>query len=364
MKKAMSILIAICIVFSLALYIPGDNAAASGTAAEMAAELRNKYGFNTSVSYEWMLEEILHILDLFPDGMIKEMTDGYRARGVTSSIRAGQWTSYDRVITWDDAACDAAAWDAEAWDMITGHISISSSNLIITLYMTYALVHEIGHAIDYYLGRLRGRAQLSSGLTGFNEGAAYGGEYIQDVFSTWYGATSGAEDFAEIVEHLFLSPEYVRNYMRENPNTPLTRKYNFVMEQIVAGFSSLESKESAFPLIFGIDVLLDGRPLTFEVPPRTINDRIMVPLREIFQALGAAVDWNADTQTVMATKDGVVVVLTIGSTSPTVNGSNVAIDQPGVVINGRTLAPLRFVAEAFGGTVDWNGATRTANISS
>ena len=113
----------------------------------------------------------------------------------------------------------------------------------------------------------------------------------------------------------------------------------------------------------GITVTLDGNALAFDVPPQLINDRTMVPLRAIFEAMGATVDWNGDTQTVTGTKDSTIVVLAIGSTSPTINGTVVTIDQPGVIVDSRTLAPLRFVAEAFGGTVDWDGNTQTASIT-
>jgi len=113
-----------------------------------------------------------------------------------------------------------------------------------------------------------------------------------------------------------------------------------------------------------ISVLLDGAPLAFDVPPQMINGRTMVPLRAIFEALGAEIKWVAGTQTVTATKDDTVIVLTIGSTSPTVNGKVVTIDQPGVVVDGRTLVPLRFVVEALGVKVDWDGATSTVKIAS
>ena len=112
----------------------------------------------------------------------------------------------------------------------------------------------------------------------------------------------------------------------------------------------------------GITVLMDGNLMSFDVPPQLINDRTMVPLRAIFEAMGAKVDWDGETQTVTGTKDNTVVVLAIGSTSPTINGKVMTIDQPGVIIDSRTLAPLRFVAEAFGGTVDWDGDTQTASI--
>jgi len=114
----------------------------------------------------------------------------------------------------------------------------------------------------------------------------------------------------------------------------------------------------------GVTVILDGEVMSFEVEPRIMNGRTMVPLRAIFEAMGATIEWDGVTQTVRATKGSTVVVLVIGDTRPTVNGEVVAIDQPGVIVNGRTLAPLRFVAEAFGGTVEWDGGTQTATITS
>jgi len=112
-----------------------------------------------------------------------------------------------------------------------------------------------------------------------------------------------------------------------------------------------------------IKVILDGALLFFDVPPQIENGRTLVPLRAIFEALGAVIEWEGDTQTVTASKDGTVVVLTIGSAAPTINGQTIAIDQPGIIVNGRTLAPLRFVAEAFGGKVEWDAPTQTATIT-
>ena len=112
-----------------------------------------------------------------------------------------------------------------------------------------------------------------------------------------------------------------------------------------------------------VTVILDGRRLSFDSPPQIVNDRVLVPLRVIFEAMGATVEWNNNTQTVTATKDSTVVVLTIGDVSPMINGQEVSIDQPGIIVEGRTLAPLRFVAEAFDGTVLWDGNTKVALIA-
>jgi hypothetical protein len=109
--------------------------------------------------------------------------------------------------------------------------------------------------------------------------------------------------------------------------------------------------------------LLNGQELSFEVPPVIENSRTLVPLRAIFEAMGADVQWNSSTQTATATKGSITVVLALNSTSPTINGVVYPLDTAAKIVNNRTLAPLRFVGEAFGGTVKWIEATRTITIS-
>ena len=112
----------------------------------------------------------------------------------------------------------------------------------------------------------------------------------------------------------------------------------------------------------GISVTLNGEALTFDVPPQLIDNRTMVPLRKIFEAMGAVVDWNNETQTVTATKGNERVIATINSKNVYINGETKTLDVPPMVIDDRTLVPVRFVAEAFGANVDWNEATQTVVI--
>ena len=112
-----------------------------------------------------------------------------------------------------------------------------------------------------------------------------------------------------------------------------------------------------------IRVTLDGAQIAFDVPPQTINDRTMVPLRAIFEALNASIDWNDSTQTVTATRDGTVVVMRVGDPVITVAGNNVTLDVPPQIVNDRTLVPARAVAESFGVNVDWNGDTQTVILT-
>lgn len=113
-----------------------------------------------------------------------------------------------------------------------------------------------------------------------------------------------------------------------------------------------------------ITVKIDGQQISFDVQPQLINGRTMVPLRAIFEALGATVDWNNDTQTVTATKGGTTISLTINNPTMYVNGAAVTLDSPACLVGGRTLVPVRAISEAFGTKVDWDGNNSTVLISS
>jgi hypothetical protein len=89
----------------------------------------------------------------------------------------------------------------------------------------------------------------------------------------------------------------------------------------------------------------------------------MVPLRKIFEALGATIIWEAKTQTVTATLGDTVVKLTIGDTKGYVNGAVVPLEQPGVIIDGHTMVPVRFIGESFGAKVGWDANTKTVKLS-
>ncbi|MEW6276854.1 MAG: copper amine oxidase N-terminal domain-containing protein, partial [Bacillota bacterium] len=121
-------------------------------------------------------------------------------------------------------------------------------------------------------------------------------------------------------------------------------------------------QQPAAPSPGGVTVLLNSRPLSFDQPPVIVNDRTMVPLRAIFQALGAQVNWDGATQTVTATRGDTVIILVIGSPTAFKDGETVTLSQPALLLGGRTMVPLRFVSEALGAQVNWDGATQTVTI--
>lgn len=113
-----------------------------------------------------------------------------------------------------------------------------------------------------------------------------------------------------------------------------------------------------------IVVTVNEEPIALSQPPVIINDRTMVPLRSIFEALGAYVDWDDGTKTVIAQRRFDKVVLTIGDNIFFVNGEQKQLDTPAVIIDNRTMIPVRAVAEALGAQVVWSAPTKTVEISS
>lgn len=111
-----------------------------------------------------------------------------------------------------------------------------------------------------------------------------------------------------------------------------------------------------------IKVYICDTEIEFDVPPQTVNDRTMVPIRAIFEAMGAEVEWDNATQTATSKKDNTTVKMALNSTTEYINGQAVAMDVAPVVIDGRTLAPARYVAEAFGYYVRWDDKTKSAFI--
>jgi len=102
--------------------------------------------------------------------------------------------------------------------------------------------------------------------------------------------------------------------------------------------------------------------LMLDVPPRIVQGRTIVPLRFIADALGATVTWHEAEQRVTVTYETTTVYFYIGSPAVSVNGREVLLDVAPFIMNGRTLVPLRFLAETFGFEVLWHGLTNRIEL--
>ncbi len=111
-----------------------------------------------------------------------------------------------------------------------------------------------------------------------------------------------------------------------------------------------------------INVYINGIQKNFTQPPVMLQGSTIVPLRGIFELLGASIQWDNKTQTVKATKDNMAMSLTINKDTAFVNGKEIKLAQKASVINHSTMVPLRFVSEALGANVKWDGNTNSIFI--
>ena len=111
-----------------------------------------------------------------------------------------------------------------------------------------------------------------------------------------------------------------------------------------------------------IKVLLNGERIAFDVQPQIIDSRTMVPMRAIFEELGAIIEWDSTTRTVIGKKDDIVIKLTIEDNKMYLNDKVIELDVPAKITDNRTLVPVRAVSEAFECKVDWDETTKTVII--
>lgn len=107
-------------------------------------------------------------------------------------------------------------------------------------------------------------------------------------------------------------------------------------------------------------VTVNGQPLSLNPGPIVQSGRVLVPLRGIFERLGASVVYSAGT--INATKGGTTVSLRIGSTQAEVSGQPTTIDVAPFIVGATTYVPLRFIAQSLGATVGYDASTRVVSI--
>lgn len=115
-----------------------------------------------------------------------------------------------------------------------------------------------------------------------------------------------------------------------------------------------------------ITVTLDGEKLLFDQSPIVMDERVLVPMRAIFEALGCNVDYASydGTTYVYAYNNFKNITLEIGKNEISINGETKEIDVPAMILNNRTLVPIRAISEGMDATVDWDGETKTVIIES
>ena len=129
------------------------------------------------------------------------------------------------------------------------------------------------------------------------------------------------------------------------------------------GCSAQNSKNAAILQIGSNVISINGSESILDAVPIIQNDRTLLPLRAVVEGLGGSVAWEDETKTAVFAKGGKVIFMTIGSKTAFVNTTEYTMDTEPVIIDGRTMLPIRFVAENLGFDVAWDENTRTITVS-
>ncbi|MFF3924037.1 copper amine oxidase N-terminal domain-containing protein [Paenibacillus lactis] len=133
---------------------------------------------------------------------------------------------------------------------------------------------------------------------------------------------------------------------------------------LIFSLFSMTASAASKPPSF-VSVVMDGQKIWFPDAQAFVdeNGRTLVPVRFIAEKMGANVGWEPKTMTVPIEQDDLHIVLTIGESKALVNGQEMVFDTRAITSGGRTFVPLRFVSEALGAEVDWDSPTSTVFIS-
>lgn len=165
----------------------------------------------------------------------------------------------------------------------------------------------------------------------------------------------GAEVLPTIFENILLTEEGYAFVSIRDPETGANGRVGYF--KIPESFSD---KKGVKP----ITVYLDGMELYFDSEPIIKDQRTMVPMRKIFESLGADVNWDNKTKMATATTKDKVVSISIGSKEASVNGVKIQLETAPFIKNDSTLVPLRFVSENLGADVKWDGEAQRVVITS
>ena len=110
-------------------------------------------------------------------------------------------------------------------------------------------------------------------------------------------------------------------------------------------------------------IVINGKLLHTAVSPIIIENRTLAPVRGVFEELGATVEWQGQSQTVHITRDDLLITMRINKRNAYINGNRYIMDTVPIIYKDCTMVPLRFISEALEAEVAWDGQTRTVHIN-
>lgn len=186
--------------------------------------------------------------------------------------------------------------------------------------------------------------------------ADYRSSNVTDTSSVWYGTS-------ELKRQLDLNRTYSAVKGEIHFRYSLMAKDSGIMELYRTYYADSDSKDHS-SVKSDVRILVNGREVTYTdaAPFIDSNKRTLCPLRVVADALGMTVEWDNDGRRAIFTDGDTQIIFTIGSDEYQVDDMIITMDTAAVLKNSRTYAPVRYLAEAAGWTVDWDSETRTVII--
>lgn len=142
------------------------------------------------------------------------------------------------------------------------------------------------------------------------------------------------------------------------------KKTAFFLVSLVLLLLTSYSAFAVYNIVTGeVNVYVNDTKIIFDTQPVYINNRTMVPIRGVFEAMGATVEWDNDKKIVTIEK-GIKIQVQLDNPKALVDGKTIIMDVPPAGINGRILVPIRFISEALNAEVEWVNSTKTVFIKS
>jgi len=384
MKKHLQILCAFICLFSI---LSGSmNALAAGYSVMMEPKIDFIDGKVTRTSFDETYEvetnfyptpfykgySVVHNNVSIMPGMFEEYFDksSHVVDAYGNKVDLGTYDSFGSYPFYFDAfpGEDFGGYYHPSFDIMTGvnyagHIVVTKNgkgglidvngNVIIPcqyddlydVYEEYGIIHNDPMVTEPYKGNYsRAHGYLESSIEGGNYTAYYNGLAVV-AESDLDNAKVGIVDKNDQVVVPFTFDMI----------TPCYDKLCWVLKDGKWGIISVDTQP--------ITLKVDDEVLQFDQDPLIINSRTLVPVRAIFEKLGATVSWDNKTKTVTATRGDTVITMTVDQLQMNKNGQSIKLDVAPQIISERTLVPVRAVADAFNCTVNWDGQTKTIFIT-
>lgn len=196
-------------------------------------------------------------------------------------------------------------------------------------------------------------------LTGFKYSNT--GDFLNDfqvVYKNYYDQVGlvnqyGAEVLPTVFNDIFLTKDGYAFVQITDQDTGIGH----------VGFFKIPDQFSEVKGVTPITVYVNGIDLYFASEPVVKNQRTMVPMRKIFETIGADVKWDNKTKTAIATLNDKEVKVSIGSEAGYVNGSKIQLETAPFIQDDITFVPLRFISENLGADVKWDGEAKRVIIN-